>query len=195
MFKVEFKYPGKNYTVPIFLKNQIFIPPENEYDKNFNNWLNLLKAYLKTVILPLAITSYPEQNHAAILDALLNPNYDKFWIKNFTHITYDLQENYEMLENLGDVAIKLAFGEFMREKLPNLDEALASQNNNFFLDKLFLSAIGEALLIDKWMRSIIKTNISTLSIRNSITTSSNLNNLTTNFIHSRLITHTNSFRT
>lgn len=158
---VEFNYPGKKYSVPIQLKYDIFIPPENEYDRDYNNWLDLLKAYLRRIILPLALVNYKETDHEAISNLLLDKDVEKIWVKNFTHVTYDLQENYELLENLGDVAINLAFSEFMREKIPNLDEALATQNTHFFLDKIFLSAIGEALRIDKWMRSIIKTNIST----------------------------------
>jgi len=161
MVDIHYKVPERESYVKVTLKNQLIHPPsENYYDTEPDNWKLGLKQYLRDSILPLSFNQFPEELHDQILSVLLNDENEHVWVKCFTHITYDPEDNYELLENLGDIAVQLGFGEFMREKIVNLTEGLASQYNNFFLAKKFLSSIGSALLVDKWVRSIIKVNIS-----------------------------------
>jgi len=160
-YQIKFKFPDRDYDVPINVPSPILIPPNADfYETNPEDWKVGLKQYLRDGILPLALSEFPQADHEKVLNILLSKNNEHIWFKNFTHITYDLENNYELLENFGDASIKLGFGEFMRKRLPNLTEALASQYVSFFLSKRFLSAIGAAFHVDKWMRSIIKVNIS-----------------------------------
>ena len=56
-----------------------------------------------------------------------------YWVQAFTHKTIDLNDNYEVLEMLGDRAMKFAFADYMIQRIVGIKESQLTELQNYYL--------------------------------------------------------------
>jgi dsRNA-specific ribonuclease len=98
-----------------------------------------------------------------IINVILNKSTMKTWIKCFTHVTYDPNndKNYDSLEAVGDKVLSLAFKSHLHKKYKKIS---ASSLNN--LDQFYMSTYRQSIIADKmglanWLR--IRGNVNLYS--------------------------------
>lgn len=118
----------------------ILILPPNMPSVSNNNWSKSLEEYLFWIIRPIINAPVVEKmvcdkenpngkcilnadviNVDTLLDRLIkSPSASKIWHNAFTHYSYDYDNNYEVLEYLGDRYVGAVFTSFVNDKFPNL---------------------------------------------------------------------------
>ena len=74
------------------------------------------------------------------------------WIKTWTHESFDIVENYEALETLGDSYFASSLLSFLFEKYNDIDRAEMSALKANIASKGSLRQIGWSLKMDEWLR-------------------------------------------
>lgn len=76
------------------------------------------------------------------------------WMKAFTHISYDVNENYELIEYQGDRTMKAQFVLYIMDRFPDLDEGPISELENHYLSKPVLAELGRKYGLTDYVRTI-----------------------------------------
>ena len=76
----------------------------------------------------------------------------ELWVKAWTHETYDINNNYEALETIGDSAVGYSFISLMEEKDPLVDEGELTALKSRACDKNAFRQVSWELKMDKWLR-------------------------------------------
>lgn len=97
-------------------------------------------------------------------DLYFGPEAHFIWRQSHTHISYDPEINYEKLEYLGDLVIKLAFASYILTIFPGLSEEEATNLNtaylsrkeitnldNYYMGKKFQGLIARAYGLDTFL--------------------------------------------
>jgi dsRNA-specific ribonuclease len=82
----------------------------------------------------------------------VDKEYMPLWIKTWTHESFDIMENYETLETLGDSYFASAFVSFLFEKFPEIDQAEMTNLKANIGSKGLLRQVGWGLKMDEWLR-------------------------------------------
>lgn len=117
-------------------------------------WFKNLQKYLFYKLLPLAEESAERRIKLVEQTPML------IWRKAFTHksIRPTMGENYEELENLGDVVSKLTFTYYLTLRYGSLDTNSISRIRNFYLSTEDQSKKARALEIGNHILSLIPIN-------------------------------------
>jgi len=83
---------------------------------------------------------------------LFSDKYIDLWIKTWTHESFDINENYETLETVGDVYFATSFVSYLYDTYPNIDRAEITNLKGNIGSKPSLRQIGWALKFDQWLR-------------------------------------------
>lgn len=97
-------------------------------------------------------------------DLYFGPDAYMIWRRSHTHISYDPENNYERLEYLGDLVIKLAFADYIFSIFPALSEKEATNLStaylsrkeitnldNYYMGKKFQGLIAKAYGLDAFL--------------------------------------------
>lgn len=97
-------------------------------------------------------------------DLYFGPDAHLIWRQSHTHISYDPEINYEKLEYLGDLVIKLAFADYILSIFPGLSEKEATNLgtaylsrkeitnlDNYYMGKKFQGLIARAYGLDTFL--------------------------------------------
>lgn len=119
-------------------------------------WMNSLRDHLYNVVLPLA------EKDDVLRAQLVDQNAMMVWMKAFTHESYNpnIGENYEEFEKLGDSVMKAAFIQFVMEKYPTAAKDQLSNLQMEYVSKPFQAKIANDLKLPLFIRSNIKTDMS-----------------------------------
>jgi len=92
-----------------------------------------------------------------------NKDLQKLWVKAWTHETYDIEENYETLETIGDGAVGYSFISFILDNDPTVDEGELTALKSKSCDKNAFRQISWELKMDTWLRfgGGVKSNTNT----------------------------------
>src|SRR5680860_675824 len=125
---------------------------------NTREWINQLQQMIYTKIAPLAIPDDDTNRRIQLVsqDAMM------IWIRAFTHKSYDpnAENNYELLEHLGDKAIGLAFDQYLINKFPATEneaaitESESSELITSYMSKQNQSEMAANLGLDNWVRTL-----------------------------------------
>lgn len=134
----------KGITTFYIMGNDILKGP----DKNLTdeNYTEELMKYLKK-LLSLFI-----DDKEAIKGMTKDEKLQELWVKAWTHETYDINNNYETLETIGDGAIGYSFISLIEEKDPSVDEGELTTLKSLTCDKNAFRQISWELKMDKWLR-------------------------------------------
>ena len=107
-----------------------------------------MKTYLRNELLPRALSN-PEY-----LDKLVDDESMKTWVKVFTSKDYspNIDENYEVLELLGDKLLGYLYVKYMIASYPDLNQSQLSVLGNYYLGKVFLSQMSSAIGLGNHIR-------------------------------------------
>ena len=125
---------------------------------NTREWINQLQQMIYTKIAPLAI---PDNDTKRRIQ-LVNQEAMMIWVRAFTHKSFDpnAENNYELLEHLGDKAIGLAFDQYLINKFPATEnEAAITESESSELITSYMSKQNQAemsanLGLDNWVRTL-----------------------------------------
>jgi dsRNA-specific ribonuclease len=117
-----------------------------DYDKR-------LKIFIRSLLSNL-------ESNEKLLNQLIDSN---LWEIAFTHETFNpnVGENYEILEKIGDAAMKLAFIEYLYERIEGIDESEISELQIFYLSKVEQSKLSNKLKLSDFVLIEIKKTIHT----------------------------------
>lgn len=76
-------------------------------------------------------------------NVFINPELRIIWENAFTHQSVDLNNNYEVIEKIGDRVLKLAFTEYLRKSDPKLNQADIARYEIYYTAKDYLANIVE----------------------------------------------------
>jgi dsRNA-specific ribonuclease len=118
-------------------------------------WIQSLQAYIYTTITPLV-----EQDEAKRLN-LVSERAMVIWSAAFTDKSYNPNYgfNYEILEKIGDSALKLTFSRMLQVRFPTISESQLSELVSYYLSKVELSSISKSLGINNHIRTLLDKNI------------------------------------
>ena len=118
------------------------------------SWITDLQQFLYTELLPLA---EPNDDRRVKLVA---QNGMEMWQAAFTDKSYDPNYgfNYEVLEKIGDAAIKLVFNRYLLVRFPDIDQLELSELSAFYLSKTELASIGNKLGVGHYARTNLDKN-------------------------------------
>lgn len=124
---------------------------------NFNNeiWTEQLKSFLFDKLLPVL-----EPNPQLRLEYVSEPAM-AIWIIAFTAASFDPTpgNNFEVLEKIGDAAMKIPFFWFLLERYPSMTHSQLSPSSQYYLSKPEQAKESVKLGLDKFARSYYKNNI------------------------------------
>jgi dsRNA-specific ribonuclease len=132
---------GKSFVDPLKIKT------ENEWKVNLREYL---KDLLKNIVKEKQV------------ETLLTENVMDIWYKAFTHETFDLNNNYEQLETIGDRVLELPFVKYILMKYPDLTSKEITLIKSHYMSKLFQGSTSRKLGFQPWIR--IAEGISTISV-------------------------------
>lgn len=136
------------------LKEQYSKNQELQKEKE-KEWRDNLKNYLRNELLPRALSN-PEY-----LDKLVDDEAMETWVKVFTSKDYspNIDENYEVLELLGDKLLGYLYVKYMNASYPDLNQSQLSVLGNYYLGKVFLSQMSSSIGLGNHIRSRLPTTI------------------------------------
>ena len=120
--------------------------PEKDVDRSSEKYITSFFNYL-TNLLTLFI-----DDKKAVDIMTTDKNLKKLWLKAWTHETYDIIENYETLEIIGDGNVGYSFISFIFNKDPSVDEGELTALKSKACDKNAFRQISWELKMDKWLR-------------------------------------------
>ena len=123
---------------------------EKEREKQeYLKWRSELKEFLRTNILPLALTS------PAAIDKLLADETFHIWETTFTHESFSptFGTNYEENELYGDAVFSACYIKYIMQAHPNFNRAQLSEAKMSFLSKGFQSKLGQSLRLGNFIRT------------------------------------------
>ena len=111
-------------------------------------WEQALKDFLVNEMLPLASPSSPD-----LYEVLTTPEAMKIWKKSFTHKSWDRnkENNYELLEKLGDKVMGLTFNDYIIRIRPNVTEGELTKLDHFYMAKADQGRAGRELGLAKFI--------------------------------------------
>lgn len=126
---------------------------------NFNNSIKPKDYEKRLKIFIRSLLSNLESNEK-LLDELIKSN---LWEIAFTHETFNPNpgENYEILEKIGDAAMKLSFTEYLYQRIEGIDESEISELQAFYLSKIEQSRLSNKLNLSDFLLIEIKKTIHT----------------------------------
>lgn len=83
---------------------------------------------------------------------MTTPEFMRYWINAFTHETYDAQNNYEILEFLGDEDLSGAFKPYLYHHHKIDSEHIITNLKNYYLSEKYQPFIAKTLHFDRWIR-------------------------------------------
>lgn len=100
------------------------------------------------------------ESNESMLTKLSN---SELWEVAFTHETFNPNpgENYEILEKIGDAAMKLAFTEYLYDRVEGIDESEISELQTFYLSKIEQARLSNKLNLSDHLLIVIKKSINT----------------------------------
>ena len=123
---------------------------EKEREKEeYLKWRSELKEFLRTNILPLALTS------PAAIDKLLADETFHIWEKSFTHESFSptFGTNYEENETLGDLVFGVCYIKYIMAAHPNFNRSQLSELKMAYVSKGFQSKLGQSLRLGNFIRT------------------------------------------
>jgi ribonuclease III-like protein len=130
-------------------------PDGEQIDENELAWLNALRPFLYYNVLSHVEPDLETRKLYVTPDAM------KIWRTSFTHVSFNPNnnENYEVLEKLGDEVMKVSFTWFVMQKFPDIQEGMLSLLTTYYLAKSFQAQQAKDLNLDPFIRSLIGINI------------------------------------
>ena len=127
---------------------------KKEKEKEYLEWRNNLKKFLRYSILPKVVSS------ESALDKLVSDDAMKIWEVAFTNESFNpnVGENYEELELAGDVNLAAAYVKFMMASYPEITRSQLSEFRTKYLAKGFQSELSAKLGFGPHIRSRFATN-------------------------------------
>jgi len=118
------------------------------------SWITELQLFIYTKLLPLA---EPDDERRV---KLVDQSSMAIWQAAFTDKSYDPNYgfNYEVLEKIGDAAIKLVFNRYLLVRFPDIDQLELSELSAFYLSKTELADIGNKLGVGHYARTNLDKN-------------------------------------
>lgn len=119
---------------------KVFNMTEPAYFQGFEEYIRVLLS-----------TCVKKQEMIDSMVSRTNGNFE-IWVKAFTNISFDVVDNYEVLEFIGDRALSSTFGNTLLKKFPNITNQLLTESKSQLLDKKSLSVLSIALKTVEWVR-------------------------------------------
>jgi dsRNA-specific ribonuclease len=157
------KIPTSQWKVKVEPVNQdlqlyIIESPNNAPTKNINaykpasqidprdekEWRENLRLFLINLLTPI----YDEE----ITKDLLDEDVMDIWSNAFTHETFDLNNNYEQLETIGDRVLELPFVKYILNLYPSLTSQEITLIKSKYMSKLFQGTTARKLGFGPWIR-------------------------------------------
>lgn len=112
-------------------------------------WITDLQSFLYNELLPLA------EPDAQRRIKLIDSESMREWQNAFTDKSYDpnLGFNYEVLEKIGDAAVKLTFNRYLLQLFPDIDQMELSEMTAYYLSKEQLADISKSLRLGDYART------------------------------------------
>ena len=83
---------------------------------------------------------------------MVSEEYMDLWLQTWTHESFDVEENYEALETVGDVGFGYCFLSFLYRKFPDINRAELTFVKANIGSKKSLRQVGWGLKMDEWLR-------------------------------------------
>jgi dsRNA-specific ribonuclease len=153
----EMKFSEKSSENLIDERKKRLQQKEEQEKREEERWRQNLKQYLRYDLLPKIIP-----NESA-LDKLVSDEAMKVWQSAFTHESFNpnAEENYEILEKIGDSILKTTFLEFILQKFPYLNQAELSHAVTVYLAKPFQANLSSQLGMGKFVRTNYRISMHT----------------------------------
>lgn len=90
---------------------------------------------------------------------LVNDTNFEIWKQAFTDQTYDIMNNFEQLEIIGDIAAKLAFVKYLIALHPDISPSHITNYSHYYMAASFQSELSRVLGFPKWLRSKTSENV------------------------------------
>lgn len=124
---------------------------EGDFIYEYTDWHNSLREQLYTIFSTI-LENEPYMKNIDIVNDLLNVNAMYIWGLAMTPVIYDIVENYELIELVGDAVMDISFYEYMIKKYPDYDEADITNLAHSYLSKEHQWKITIGLGLDKFVR-------------------------------------------
>jgi dsRNA-specific ribonuclease len=126
-----------------------YLEQKEREKQEYLKWRTELKEFLRTNILPLAITS------PTAIDKLLSDETFHIWETTFTHESFSptFGTNYEENELYGDAVFSACYIKYIMQAHPNFNRAQLSEAKMSFLSKGFQSKLGQSLRLGNFIRT------------------------------------------
>jgi len=139
--------PIGNYVLHI-VENQISTSKKKTYQlvdpRNEKEWRKNLRLFLIDVLTPI----YGEKYSLKLLE---EDTFD-IWVNAFTHETFDLNNNYEQLETIGDRVLELPFVRYILNLFPSLTSQEITLIKSKYMSKVFQGTTARKLGFGPWIR-------------------------------------------
>lgn len=118
------------------------------------SWIADLQQFLYTKLLPLAEPDDERRVKLVDQEGMI------VWQTAFTDKSFDPNYgfNYEVIEKIGDAAIKLVFNRYLLVRFPDIDQLELSELSAFYLSKSELADIGNKLGVGHYARTNLDKN-------------------------------------
>jgi len=120
--------------------------PSPKVDRNLNKFRSDLANY----IIQLIEIFNPLDDFD--VKKMVSDEYIDLWLQTWTHESFDIDENYETLETVGDAGFAYCFLSFLYRKFPDIDRAELTFVKANIGGKKSLRQVGWALKMDEWLR-------------------------------------------
>jgi len=134
--------------------NKTYKNPETIVKTNEEEWRKNLMLFLREILVPSVGKEY--------VDLLLSEDVMDIWANAFTHETFDLNNNYEQLETIGDRVLELPFVKLILMRYPDLTSKEITLIKSHYLSKIFQGSTSRNLGFAPWIR--IAEGLPTVSI-------------------------------
>jgi dsRNA-specific ribonuclease len=126
-----------------------YLEQKEREKQEYLKWRTELKEFLRTNILPLALTS------SSAIDKLLADETFYIWEKAFTHESFSPTQgtNYEELENLGDLVFGVCYIKYIIAAHPDFNRSQLSELKMAYVSKGFQSKLGQSLRLGNFIRT------------------------------------------
>jgi dsRNA-specific ribonuclease len=125
----------------------------NVDQKEYQLWHKKFKSFMDKF---LETYLFPDKKER---DKYLTPSAMKYWEQAFTHESFDISNNYETLELLGDRILESAFSLFLMDKFPDINQHELTVLKSHYMSKKFQSQQAQTHRFGEYVRIIGSSTI------------------------------------
>jgi dsRNA-specific ribonuclease len=127
-----------------FVKSTAIIDSAEQFAEIEERWMSNLKTFIYDLLAGIVPSKKERQKY-------VSPSAMKVWKTAFTHPSFDLDENYEELEFIGDRVLKAAFNDYLMQRFPGNFAKTYTELDRAYMSKKRQPMYSKKLGLDQYV--------------------------------------------